>query len=119
MLMRWICCFPDGCLQICARAGFLEGLMEAFDLCGAYADERNNRVVVGPNTLFEKVRVVFKGSNNTLVISEKNKSLSSLNFEFSADNGVCVVGKVAGPLQARGNLRIGYNSLLVIGDAVT
>lgn len=93
--------------------------MEAFDLCGAYADERNNRVVVGPNTLFEKVRVVFKGSNNTLVISEKNKSLSSLNFEFSADNGVCVVGKVAGPLQARGNLRIGYNSLLVIGDAVT
>lgn len=93
--------------------------MKKIEVCGSYVDDDNNRIIVGADTAFDKVNVVFNGRNNTLVISDENKTLSTLNLEFPADSGVCVIGKIAGRWQAKGNLRVGYNSLLVIGDSIT
>lgn len=93
--------------------------MKKIEVSGCYVDEWNNRIIVGDKTRIETVHVVFNGPNNTLIISDENKTLSGLNVEFPAANGVCVIGKVAGRWQAKGNLRIGYNSLLVVGDVVT
>ena len=47
-------------------------------------DEYGNRIIVSEKTLFEKVKVEFRGKANTLIISEENKILKNINFEFSA-----------------------------------
>lgn len=93
--------------------------MKPTELCGPYVDQWNNRVIAGSETVFDRVNVIFKGKNNTLIIDADNKSLTNLSVEFPAENGICVIGEIPGRLQARGSLRIGYNSLMVVGDAVT
>lgn len=89
------------------------------DINGPYQDEYGNRIIVSEKTLFEKVKVEFRGEANILIISEENKILKNINFEFSAHNGKAVIGNIEGPLQARGSIRVGYNSLIMIGDKVT
>ena len=89
------------------------------DVEGPYNDEYGNRIIVSEKTLFEKVKVEFRGKANTLIISEENKILKNINFEFSAHNGKAVIGNIEGPLQARGSIRVGYNSLIMLGDKIT
>ncbi|WP_180079780.1 acyltransferase [Acinetobacter sp. YH12058] len=85
----------------------------------SYSDEFGNKVIVSDSTKLENIKVEFRGNNNLLVIDDKNKILKNINFEFSSNDGKAYIGHVEGALQARGNIRVGYKSLVVIGDKVT
>ena len=93
--------------------------MKKINLKGKYYDEKGNRVICSDEIVMENVSVVFKGRDNTLIISDRRKNIKNLRIEFSAHNGVLVIGNTQSPAALRGALRIGYESLLMIGDDVT
>ena len=89
--------------------------MKKILLNGPYSDELGNKVICEEVANFLKVEVTFKGKNNILIIANGNGNLANLNISFPSDNGVCIIGKS----KPRGTIRVGFNSLLMIGDGVT
>lgn len=93
--------------------------MNIDNLSGNYSDSHGNRIIASKNAIFENVKVVFKGENNTIIISEQRSKVSNLNIEFSSDNGIFILGDAKFPASFRGSVRVGYYSLVIIGDDVT
>lgn len=89
--------------------------MEKILLDGPYSDELGNKVICKDGVALSKVALTFKGQNNVLIISGENDGLSNLNISFPSDGGICVIGKS----KPKGTIRVGFNSLLMIGDGVT
>jgi len=81
-----------------------------------YKDDRGNTITYsGPAR--EKVKVNFRGSNNTLVVAD-NANLGQVTFDFDCDNGTIRVGGHT-LLQFSGYLRVGQDSSILLGDNVT
>lgn len=78
-----------------------------------YSDENGNTIeCVQP--LDKGVKVIFRGSNNKLVLKDGAKPSQS-TIMFDCDNGYCEFGKTA----YKGNIRIGHHCKVIIGNGVT
>lgn len=80
-----------------------------------YSDDRGNRVFSVLNQDFESCngRIIFNGENNTIFVHEVN---NGFEVEFTSMHGIAVIGK---RLRVKGKIRIGYYSLIMIGDDVS
>lgn len=78
-----------------------------------YQDDKGNAVICD-KTIDAHIKVVFTGSNNTLVVKSDAK-VSNLSIQFDCDNGRCEIGNNA----FKGSIRVGHHCTVKIGDAVT
>lgn len=91
--------------------------MKDVKLVDGYEDEKGNKVFITDiKTDLKDVSVVFKGSNNILIIDASKQVFSKLVIEFTSDEAICVLGKVS---KLKGKIRIGYHSLVMMGDNIT
>ncbi len=47
---------------------------------GKYSDENGNRVICGNSIVAENVNIIFRGKNNTLIISDNRRSIKNLKI---------------------------------------
>lgn len=83
---------------------------------GSYADNAGNAVLVSKNTRLDNIQVSFRGKNNTIIIDEYNTDIKDITVEFVSHNSVVILGK--NPL-FRGRIRLGHDSLVLLGDNIT
>src|SRR5690606_3640582 len=85
-----------------------------------YEDERNN-VILCDETIAGKIRIVFKGSNNTLKVKQGASIISLVALFDSHDGyleiGSCDVGGKRTGLKA--HARAGFHSQIIVGNNVT
>lgn len=77
-----------------------------------YDDKYGNKIICNGN--IPGVKVIFRGSNNTLELSP-GCMVNDLRVEFHGNDGVVKIGDS----QFKGFIRIGSGSQVTIGDAVT
>jgi len=81
-----------------------------------YRDDKGNTITYSGISR-EKVRVTFKGSNNTLEVAD-TANLGTVHFEFDCDNGTARIGgHTTGSFS--GYLRIGQDATITLGNNVT
>ena len=94
--------------------------MANFMLTGSYSDDKGNRIIVNENTKIDNVKVLLRGTNNTVIISEDVDVLSNFRIDLPSDNAVCIIGSIPKAVnQMRGHIRVGYNCFISIGNGVT
>lgn len=76
--------------------------------------DENDNIIQFDGTLGNDVDIIFKGSNNKLVVSKECKSIK-LSIEFDCNNALCVIGKCSGEYR----IRIGEDSVVSIGNNAT
>lgn len=85
----------------------------------AYEDKSGNKIFFSGNPITENISILFRGSNNTLII-EEGARLRRLSVRFDQDNGTLRIGKNDGkvaPFQAI--IRIGQDATVNVGKNVS
>lgn len=94
--------------------------MSRFKLVGSYSDDNGNEIIVGDNTIVDNVEVILRAKNSTVIISPEVEILKNIRLDIAGENGVCIIGRITKKAnQFRGEIRLGYNSFISIGDDVT
>ncbi|WP_112197059.1 acyltransferase [Rahnella sp. NRRL B-41462] len=78
-----------------------------------FQDGRGNKIDCGKNP-DPKVEVIFRGSNNTLIVHPEAK-ISTTSIHFDCDDGICIIGRNS----FIGFIRIGNGCNVKINDGVT
>lgn len=91
--------------------------MVKLDKAFEYSDDNGNRIIYdGPEI---PANIIFRGKNNTLRIN-KGVRFGSFDISFDCDGGLFDIGSHrAGIGDFKGNIRIGQDSKIIIGDDVT
>lgn len=84
-----------------------------------YEDKSGNKIFFSGNPITENISILFRGSNNTLII-EEGARLRRLSVRFDQDNGTLRIGKNDGkvaPFQAI--IRVGQDATVNVGKNVS
>lgn len=85
----------------------------------SYEDKNGNKIIYTGEPITEKISVLFRGSNNTLIVDDAAR-IRRLSLRFDQDNGTCEIGKNEGKVAPfQGILRIGQDARVKIGANVS
>lgn len=92
-------------------------VMPTLSTLSAYSDDQGN-TIDSSGVEPAKVNIVFRGGNNTLIVSPKAK-IAALDIRFDCDNAVVKIGANTGVPALRAFIRAGQDSSVLIGDNVS